>query len=66
MSLYAVQWISGNVINFISSTSVVLMLIPQYTVLSSILPGHQNWVEVVGVVLILLGSIMGSVIEMCK
>ena len=65
-ALYAVQCISGNVINFITSTSVVLLLIPQYTVLSSVLPGHRNWMEVVGVVLILLGSVMGSVIEMCK
>ena len=66
MALYAVKHISGNLINIIASTSVVLMLVPQYTFLSSILPGHKNWMEVLGVVLILLGSIMGSVIELCK
>ena len=66
LALYSVKHISGNVINIISSTSVVVMLLPQYTFLSSILPGHKNWMEVLGVVLILLGSIMGSVIELCK
>ena len=65
-ALCAVQCISGNVINIVTSTSVVFMLISQYTVLSSVMPGHQNWMEIVGVVLILIGSIMGSVMEVCK
>ena len=64
--MYAVQFISGNTINMIFCTSVVIMLITQYTVLSSILPGHQNWIEAVGVALVLVGSITGSVVEMCK
>ena len=64
--MYAVQFISGNTINMIFCTSVVLMLIAQYTVLSSILPGYKNWIEVVGVALVLVGSITGSVVEMWK
>ena len=39
------------------------MLIAQYTVLSPILPGHRNWMEVVGVVLVLIGCSMSSILE---
>ena len=66
--LYAVQRLSGNTINIINSTSVVLMLVPQYTVLLSILPGQRNWMEGVGAVLVLSGSVFRSVQEtiMCN
>ena len=64
--LYAVQRISGNTINIINSASVVLMLVPQYTVLSSILPGQRNWMEGVGAVLVLSGSVFRSVLETMK
>ena len=39
------------------------MLVAQYTVLSSILPGHRNWMEVVGVVLVLIGCSMSSILK---
>ena len=42
------------------------MLIAQYTVLSSILPGHRNWMEVMGVILVLAGSGASSVFAMFK
>ena len=60
--------VSANAGNIISCLTVVFMLIPQYTILSSIYPGHRNWIEVVGVVLVLLGSSLGSVLELnqCK
>ena len=41
--MLAARYISGNTINIVVSTSVVFMLIPQYTILSSILPGNRNW-----------------------
>ena len=61
--IYALRYVSGNTINIMYSTSVVLVLVPQYTVLSSIHPGHRNWMEVLGVVLVLLGASFGSVLE---
>ena len=64
--MYAPKCISGNTITAISSTSVVFNLISQYTILSSILPGNRNWIEIVGVVLVLLGSAMASILEMLK
>ena len=66
LSMLAAQYISGNTVNLVFSTSAVLMLITQYTILSSILPGNRNWIEVAGVVLVLFGSAMGSVLELCK
>ena len=64
--MYAVKYISGNTCNIIFSMNVVLMLIAQYTILSSILPGKRNWIEVLGVVLVLSGSTLTSVMEICQ
>ena len=64
--IYAPKYISGNTVTTIVSTEVVFMLIAQYTVLSSILPGHINWMEVVGVVLVLVGSSLSSILEIFK
>ena len=64
--MFAIQYISGNTFNIISSCTLVFMLIAQYTVLSSILPGHRNWIEIVGVVLVLFGSILGSILELYR
>ena len=61
---YAAKYISGNTINIVLSTSLVFFLVAQYTVLSSIHPGHRNWMEVVGVVLVLIGSTVKTVLEM--
>ena len=64
--LYACRYISGNTVNIIWSTKVVLFLVIQYTLLSSILPGKRNWIEVAGVILVLIGSTLGSVWELVK
>ncbi len=59
-TLYSLQHISGSTFSVIYSTAVVFLLIPQYTILSSILPGNKNWIEVVGVVVVLIGSCLAS------
>ena len=64
--IYAPKYISGNTVTAIISTQVVFTLIAQYTVLSSILPGHRNWMEVVGVILVMLGSSLSSLLEIFK
>ena len=64
--MYAARFISGSTIHMIVSTSVVFMLVPQYTILPTIFSGNKNWIEVVGVFLVLLGSISKSLAEvMC-
>ena len=47
--MYAPNYISGNTFALILTMDIVVLLIPQYTVLASILPGHRNWIEVAGV-----------------
>ena len=64
--IYAPKYVSGNTVTAIISTEVIIMPIFQYTVLSSILPGHRNWMEVVGVILVLLGSSLSSLLEIFK
>ena len=66
LSMYAIRYISGNTINIVYSTTVVFMLIFQYTVLSSILPGKRNWMEGIGVALVVVSCALGSVVEMIK
>ena len=61
--IYILKYISANTFNIIWSTITVFMLIAQYTVLSSILPGHRNWMEVVGVLLVTIGSSFGSIVN---
>ena len=58
--IHVLQYISANAYNIIWSTSTVFMLLAQYTILSTILPGHRNWMEVVGVLLVTIGSSLGS------
>ena len=43
-------------VSYISALDTVLLGILQYTLLKSIQPGHQNWVEVTGMALIVLGN----------
>ena len=62
--IYAPRFISGNTLTLILASDVVVMLIFQYTVLSSIHPGHRNWIEVVGVILVLLGCSESSLLEL--
>ena len=62
--IYAPRFISGNTLTLILASDVVVMLIFQYTVLSSIHPGHRNWIEVVGVILVLLGCSVSSLLEL--
>ena len=64
--IYIPKYFSGNTLTAIMSTQIAFMLIAQYTVLSSILPGHRNLMEVMGVILVLVGSGASSVFEMFK
>ena len=61
--IYQTKTVAGNTASLIRSTQVVFMLISQYTVLSSILPGHRNWMEVVGVIVALLRSSLSFLSE---
>ena len=63
--IYGIRYISANFFNIICSLSVILMLVAQYTVLKSILPGKGNWLEVCGIVLVFSGVALTSLIDLC-
>ncbi len=65
MQILAVARLNANTVTLVLSSSTALMLVSQYTVLASIHPGNRNAVEVVGVVLVVLGSAASAVRELC-
>lgn len=40
------------------------MALAQFTILSNIHPGNGNWIEVVGVVLLILASVISPLFQM--
>ena len=64
--MHGVALTSGNTCNIISTMSIVIMLIAQYTILKDIYPGHRNWIEILGVILVLGGSIFSSVVDIFR
>ena len=66
LEIIAASHISGNTINICLSSIVIFMLIPQYTFLSHIHSGHRNWMEVLGAILVFLGTTLGSLLEIFK
>ena len=64
--VYAASIIDGNTANIVSSTSIVYMVIAQYTFFKDWLPGNRNWIEILGVSLLIAGSILSSVVELLK
>ena len=64
--MYGSSVTSGNTANIISTSSIIAMLVAQYTILKDIHPGHRNWIEVLGVFLVSLGATISSVVEICR
>ena len=64
--MIAASHITGNTINVFYSSIVIFMLVPQYTILSDIHPGNRNWIEALGAVLVFLGTILTSLLEIFK
>ncbi len=63
LHMYATANLSGNAFTIAFSSLALLMLVAQYTVLSNVYPGHRNWMEIVGAVLVFLGSSLSSFLE---
>ena len=64
--MYGSSVTSGNAASIIGTSSIIAMLAAQYTILKDIHPGHRNWIEVLGVFLVLLGATISSVVEICR
>ncbi len=63
VNMYVCSRLSGVVLSLIGGTSVIYMVIAQYTLLSNIHAGNHNWLEICGLVLVLVSSIFPSVRE---
>ena len=64
--MYGSSVTSGNAAGIIDTSSIFAMLAAQYTILKDIHLGHRNWIEVLGVLLVLLGATISSVVEICQ
>ena len=45
------------------SLQILFMMLFQYTLMSGIMPGNKNWVEVVGALMLIGGVMFGSVFD---
>ena len=64
--MYGSLLISGSLGAIIRSLNLLIVLAAQYLLMKDIFPGHRNWMEVFGVILVLLGAIFSSIIEIVK
>ena len=64
--LYAFSVLDGNTANILWTTSTVYMVAAQYTVLKDIYPGHRNWIEIVGIGLVILGCLFIPFVQLAK
>ena len=60
-AVYTCQMIGGIRATLVFSLQTVVMLILQYTLMRSIMPGHHNWIEVLGAGFILFGAALQPV-----
>ncbi len=63
LDMYVCSRLPGVVISLIGGTSVIYMCLAQYTFLSHIHSGNRNVLELCGVALVLLSSLMPPVVQ---
>ena len=63
---YGSLLISGSLGAIIRSLNLLFVLVAQYLLMKDIFPGHRNWMEVFGVILVLFGAIFSSIVELVK
>ncbi len=61
INMHVCSRLPGVVLSLIGGTSVIYMVIAQYTFLSHIHAGNHNWLELCGVAVVLFSSIFPSV-----
>ena len=60
----ACQLLPPIIVSLLLSLELVLTFMLQYTVLASIHPGHRNWVEVLGAIMVLVANAISPVVMM--
>ena len=49
--------------NLVGTTAPIILLIPQYTLMKHIMPGHMNWLEVAGVIITVVGVALSPMVD---
>ena len=65
-NVYAVHIIGGVRASLIFSLRILIYLLVQYTFMKSVLPGHRNWIEVVGALVLVFGVALSSVVDLVQ
>ena len=63
---FCLQYLSPPSANIFRSLNLVSLVVLQYTLMRNILPAKENWMEVMGAVLCLFGSVGGTIYELVK
>ena len=58
--------IGGMRVSLIYSLQIIVNLMIQYTFLKSYLPGHENWIEVMGAVIVVLGVAISPILDIIR
>ncbi len=61
--MYTCSVLPGTLIAIISSTTIIYEAIAQYSFLSHIHRGNHNWIEILGICLVIISSIFPSVMK---
>ncbi len=64
--MYACSVVAGILNALVACTSMAYITLAQYTFMSRIHPGNHNWVEILGVVLVMISSTLPSVVKANK
>ena len=65
-TIYTVHIIGAVMAGLFYSLEIVLFIFVQFTFMKSIMPGHQNWIEVVGVFVMVFGAAVSPVHDMLQ
>ena len=61
-NVYAAHIIGGVRVSLVLSLRILIHLLVQYTFMKSVLPGHRNWIEVVGALVLVLGAAISPLV----
>ncbi len=60
---YSCSVVPGMLNAFVACTSTIYLVVAQYTFLSHVHPGNHNWIEILGVVLVIISSTVPPVVK---
>ena len=65
-TIYSTRKIGGVGFSLVCSLQVILYLIIQYAFMGRIMPGHRNWMEGVGAIILVIGAAISPIFEIAQ